>query len=324
MADAQNFGPIDRQLPHLLSGRSGGSSVGKSGIAPHLVGLDRFFGTHLFTVYPVVKIIPSLISEAENIQYHIPKIENYIKHKYLLFTDNIKGYTDYDIGGKYIDEAINYVQTSSTNILLATPKVLALTLEWAFLVPLFLFFFLKDGQTFKRLALKWVPNSLFERTYDLGHQFNTQLGDYIFAKLVEATIVGLIIFLGLSAIGMRFSLLLGILAGVTNIIPYLGPVIGLIPILLLALAEYGSSATTGAIVVLYSIAYAIDIVFVFPILMSKIVNLHPIVVVVSVILGGQAMGVIGMLISIPAAAALKLIFTEIYGELYHARTPGRF
>ncbi len=279
-----------------------------------------FLGFLFFSVYPVVKIVPSLISEAENIQYDIPKIERYVKTKYSLFTENIKGLTDYDIGGKYIDEAIDYVRISSANILLATPKVLALTLEWAFLVPLFLFFFLKDGRSFKRSVLKWVPNSIFERSYYLGHQFNKQLGDYIFAKLVEATIVGLLIFLSLSAIGMRFSLLLGILAGVTNIIPYLGPVIGFIPILLLALAEYGNNATTGAVVLLYTIAYAIDIVFVFPILMSKIVNLHPITVVVSVILGGQAMGVIGMLISIPVAAALKLVFTEIYEELYHAQT----
>ena len=67
---------------------------------------------------------------------------------------------------------------------------------------------------------------------------------------------------------------------------------------------------------MFLIVNAFDLALVFPILVSKIVNLHPIVVVVSVILGSQMMGVVGMVISIPLAAAIKLLLTEIYKYLY--------
>ena len=106
------------------------------------------------------------------------------------------------------------------------------------------------------------------------------------------------------------------IAAVTNIIPYVGPVLGFVPALLFSLAEYGSGTTLGAIIILFVVANAIDIAIVFPILVSKVVDLHPLTVVVSVILGSQWLGMVGMIISIPFAAALKLIAQEIYKEIY--------
>ena len=70
---------------------------------------------------------------------------------------------------------------------------------------------------------------------------------------------------------------------------------------------------------LYIIANAIDIFFVFPILVSKIVDLHPVLVVISVILGSQYFGIVGMIVSIPMAAAIKLIIIEVYEETYQVR-----
>ena len=208
----------------------------------------------------------------------------------------------------------------TTDILLKIPTYLGNVLEWVFLVPLFVFFMLKDGNRFKGAFLKIIPNSIFERIYYLSHQFNRQLGDYIFAKFVEASIVGFIITMGLVFMDVRFALILGIVAGVTNVIPYLGPILGTIPAIIFALAEYGMGPTFGAIAILYLVANAIDIGLVFPILVSKIVNLHPLIVVISVILGSSFLGVLGMVISIPVAAAVKLICIEIYKEFYSLKS----
>ena len=84
-----------------------------------------------------------------------------------------------------------------------------------------------------------VPNPIFERVYFLSSQFNKKIGDYIFAKVVEATILGVIIGTGLAIMELRFSLLLGVIAGVTNIIPYVGTVVGIIPGVIVALVEFG-------------------------------------------------------------------------------------
>ena len=291
----------------------------KIGINRTWAVLGVFSSLMFFSIYPIVKVVPTVSKEIENVQYYIPKVEGYVKVKYEQIRDEIRDRTGYEMGDSYIIQGIDYVRKATTSILLNVPKIVANVLEWIFLVPLYIFFFLKDGPSFKRIVLKLTPNSIFERFYQLSHKFNRQLGDYIFAKFVEASIVGIIITTGLLILDVRFALLLGLIAAITNIIPYAGPVIGFVPGLLFGLAEYGGGATLGAVVLLYVIANAIDIAFVFPILVSKIVDLHPILVVISVILGSQYMGIIGMIISIPLAAAAKLIFQEFYKEFYQSR-----
>jgi putative permease len=181
------------------------------------------------------------------------------------------------------------------------------------------FFLLRDSRELRRNFLKITPNTFFERFYFLYYQFLKKLGDYIFAKFIEASIVLIIITSGLLILNIKFAFLLGLIAGITNIIPYVGPFIGAIPAVVFGIAEYGWGASFGGIVILYLVANTIDLSLVFPLLVSKIVDLHPVLVVLSVILGSQFMGIIGMVISIPMAAALKLISIEIHNEIYNCR-----
>lgn len=269
-----------------------------------------------FSSYPFIKIVPTVSSEIENIQYYVPKIEGFVTQKYKELKYEVKERTSYDIDDKYFYEIVDWVKNTSGSLLFNIPKLLASLLEWVFLIPLIIFFLLKDGQSFKRSFLRLIPNSIFERFYYLSYQFNKKLGDYIFAKFIEASIVGLIITSGLLIMDVRFALLFGIIAAVANIIPYVGPILGIAPAALFAFTEYGNGTTTGAIITLFLIANAIDMALVFPILVSKIVDLHPLTVVVSVILGSQWLGIVGMIVSIPVAAAVRLILEEVYKEVY--------
>lgn len=278
-----------------------------------------FVALLFFFIYPIVKVVPTITSEAKEFKDNIPRIERYIDGQYIKYRAAIKERTGYEVPSKYVTQVVDVARAGTANFLLNLPQLLASFLEWILLVPLFLFFLLKDAPTFKRSILRLTPNSIFERFYYLTSKFNGQLGDYIFAKFVEASIVGIIITSGLLILNIKFSLLLGLVAGMTNVIPYVGPIIGTIPAIVLGFAEYGTTPTTGAIVLLYLIANTIDMAIVFPILVSKIVDLHPVIVVMSVILGSQFLGVLGMVVSIPLAAAVKLIIIEIYNELYSER-----
>ena len=215
-----------------------------------------------------------------------------------------------------VDKLVEFGQENTKQVFVVLPKLISSILEWGFLIPLFLFFILRDERKVRFLFMKVVPNNIVEKAYYLYHQFNTKFGDYIFAKTIEAAIVGIIITTGLLIIGFPFAFLLGIVAAVTNILPYIGPILGFAPALVVGLVDQNPNTTLGAMVMLYLIANIIDLALVFPILVSKIVNLHPIVVVISVILGSQFWGVAGMIISIPMAAFVKLLFQEIYYELY--------
>jgi putative permease len=268
---------------------------------------------------PLAKIIPMLSSESQNIQNLIPKIEQYIIQQFQLVREFVKLKTGHEIGDSYVYQGLEDLQSWSTNIVIHIPKLLANLMEWLFLVPFFTFFIIRDANSFKKTLLSFTPNVIFERFYHVIHVFNRQLGNYFFAKFVEAMIVGGIITIGLLAMEVKYAVILGLIAGLTNIVPYVGPFLGVIPTIALCMVEYGmTSPTMGAILILYSVA--VDVFLVFPFLVSKIVNLHPMIVAVSVIVGSHYMGITGMVISIPVVAAIKLIISEIYNEIYSERS----
>lgn len=272
--------------------------------------------TSFMFFYPLAKGIKTVSEEAHKIEYYAPKLENYLRKKYQHFKAEVKTRFNYEIDTNPVDKLVEFGQENTRSIFVYLPVLVTSLLEWGFVIPLFLFFLLKDGRKLRFQFLKIVPNSIVEQTYYLFHQFNTKFGDYIFAKFIEAAIVGIVITAGLFALDYPFAFLLGLVAAITNILPYIGPFLGFIPALVVGLVDQNPNTTLGAMIILYLVANVIDLALVFPILVSKIVNLHPIIVVVSVILGSQFAGIVGMIISIPMAAFFKLLFVEIYRELY--------
>ena len=263
-----------------------------------------------------MKFYPTIQNEVEKLQYYAPKVEQFVRDQYSTFRFKLHERAGIELPEEYVDDVAVQINDSIGTLVLKIPNALASFLEWLFLVPLFLFFLLREGSSIKRSCLKLVPNAIFEKTYYLVSQFSKQISSYIFAKFVEAAIIGMIITLGLFFMEVRFAFILGIVAAVTNIIPYLGPILGTIPGIIVGFIDYGVSPAFGAVVVLYTVANIIDLALVFPILVSKIVNLHPVIVVVSVIIGSQYLGILGMVVSIPVAASLKLVVEEIFRDAH--------
>ena len=259
--------------------------------------------------------------QTRDIQYNLPQIEQYIITQDEVVTAFIKAKTGHELADGYVFQTLSQLETWASELVVKVPNYLATLLEWIFLVPFFTFFLIRDSDSFKKTLLSFTPNTIFERFYYVIHVFNRQLGDYFFAKFVEAMIVGGIITIGLLIMGINNAVILGFAAGLTNIVPYVGPILGVIPAIILTMLEYGlTSPTMGAVLILYAVANAVDAFFVFPFLVSKIVNLHPMIVAISVIVGSHYAGITGMVISIPVVAAIKLIITEIYNEIYTERS----
>jgi putative permease len=185
--------------------------------------------------------------------------------------------------------------------------------------PFLAFFMVKDGRSILRETLALVPNNIFEAALSLLHQINQQIGHFVRARMLEAAIVGLVTWIGLAAIQMPFALLLAIFAAVTNLIPYIGPLIGFVPALMIALVNGLTSFDLFLLVSVYLVAQIIDMAFLIPVVVAKIVDLHPVTVIVVIIAGAQIMGVLGMIISIPVAATLKVTIGTIYRHLTESR-----
>ncbi|MFH1074193.1 MAG: AI-2E family transporter [Candidatus Firestonebacteria bacterium] len=181
------------------------------------------------------------------------------------------------------------------------------------LIVLFLtFFILKDGREFRKNIIRIAPNKYFETVLCLLFEINKSVGNYIRGQLIDCTIVALLSVIGLSLIGLKYALIIGIICGITNIVPYLGPIMGMLPGIFIALVEHKSGTMAGSVVAVMMGVQLIDNVAVSPIAVGQSVNLHPIAVILSVTIGGALMGLWGMLLAVPIYCALKVTFQILY------------
>lgn len=216
---------------------------------------------------------------------------------------------------------VETVLTTSTNQFFeGLPRYLKTFITVMLLGPFLAFFMVKDGRTLMRSMLGLVPNHLFETVLSMLSQINTQIGQFVRARLLESLIVGLVTSAGLLIVSFPYAVLLGITAGVTNLIPYLGPIIGAIPAFLIATVNQYSSLDIALVATVYIVAQLIDAGFIIPLLVAKIVDLHPVTVIVVMIIGAQVLGVLGMIISIPVASTLKVVASTLYRHMIDTRT----
>jgi putative permease len=271
-------------------------------------------GTALF-LFPLFATLSSADTNFSEFTNQLPEIQKILNDRF--FTAKVWIFEKY--GHRLNVDPVNFVmakvESHGTDLLTKFPDFLSLLFEWILLVPIFLYFFFMESHQFRRNFLEAIPNSIFEKSYVLISQFNTKFGEYIIAKFIEATILGSLVTIGLVVIGFPYPFALGFVAGVTNILPYIGPIIGVVPALFIALLSKEPDAGMLGMLIVFAIANLIDMILIFPLLVSKIVNLHPIVVVVSIIIGSQLGGIVGMIVIIPFIAFFKLLFKEIYKDL---------
>lgn len=189
------------------------------------------------------------------------------------------------------------------------------------LSPFMTYFLMRDRRTMMKKVLDIVPNKYFEMSVYLMRRIVDQFERYIRGKLVEMLIITLVIILFLMPLRPPFLVVQAVFAGVMNIIPYIGPIIGAIPGVIIALYSFPISKVIYVVVVYIVIARIIvDDMILVPFFFSHISELHPLTVIFAVAIGGEVGGAIGMIISIPVVMAVKIIVTEIY---YYFKFKGR-
>ncbi len=181
------------------------------------------------------------------------------------------------------------------------------------LIVLFLtFFILKDGRGFRKNIIKIIPNKYFETALCLLYEINVSVGSYVRGQIIDCTIVAILSVIGLYLIGLKYAIMIGIICGIMNIIPYLGPIVGMIPGIFVALVDHQSGGMAVSVVAVMMGVQLIDNVFVSPLAVGKSVDLHPIAVILSVSVGGAILGIWGMLLAVPIYCALKVTFQILY------------
>jgi putative permease len=196
------------------------------------------------------------------------------------------------------------------------PVIIGNLASAALLVPIFSFFILKDGDKFTRLYLELIPHRFSRTAIAVIEKISAALGTFLRAKLFEALLFGLMTYLGLIILKAPYAGLFALIGGLLNFIPYLGPFIGAAPPLLIFGFSSSQQHLFWPAVILLIIVNLIDNFVVFPIFVARIVNLSPLTLLLSVAVGQEFYGIVGMLLAVPLASILKIIYLEIQPLIY--------
>lgn len=176
--------------------------------------------------------------------------------------------------------------------------------------PVLAFYFLRDHQAMRERALRYIPAQHRGDAVYILKEINSALNGFFRGQILVCLFVGLFIYGGLYFLGIPYALFIGLLAGLFDIIPYFGPVLGFIPAAALALAK--SPLTVLWVLVLFVAANQIENAIISPKLIGDRVGLHPLVVILAVFIGADLMGIIGMLLAIPLAAMIRVILAFFF------------
>ncbi|MEG0450117.1 MAG: AI-2E family transporter [Lysinibacillus sp.] len=178
-------------------------------------------------------------------------------------------------------------------------------------VPFILFYLLKDGKKLPKFVLKMFPPRMRDGVHGVMHDMDKQISSYIQGQILVAMCIGVMITIGFLIIGMKYALLLGFIAMITSVVPYLGPVIAITPAVIIALVT--SPLMLIKLALVWTVVQLIEGKFISPQIMGKSLSVHPITIIFVLLTAGSLFGVPGVVLGIPGYAILKVLVTHIYG-----------
>lgn len=202
----------------------------------------------------------------------------------------------------------------STRLLATTGTLLDIVMT-----PIIAFYFLKDKKKILASLTKAIDDKKLEAIRKILGDIDRVLGGFIKGQMIVAGFVGVLTGIGCAIIGVPYALTVGMVAGITNIIPYFGPWIGGILPVVLALMHNPILALW--VIIWMVIVQQVESSFISPQVMSHSVGLHPLTVIFSVLFFGNMFGILGMIIGVPLMGTLKVLFkyAQEYRKAFHAR-----
>jgi predicted PurR-regulated permease PerM len=170
---------------------------------------------------------------------------------------------------------------------------------------------LLSGCKYLKSLVALLPSNYVEMILSIAYQIDAIFGRYIRGQIIEAFFVGSMSALSLGLLGVNFALLIGIIAGIANLIPYLGPIVGLALAVAVGAVQYQTFAIVIKIVIVYAIIKFLDDNFIQPLIVGHNVNLGPVSMVFVMLAGGHVFGFLGVVFAVPVAAIFKSVFVML-------------
>lgn len=178
------------------------------------------------------------------------------------------------------------------------------------IIPFWTFYLLNDSRELGQSALNMVPSTIRDDLLHILELVDTVFSAYLRGQLLLGFIIGGLTAVGLTLIGVNFSLVLGVVAGICELIPNIGPILGAIPALVVAVAQ---DPTKALITALFALGIQqLENLFLTPRVLGKSVQLHPVLVMVVLVIGSELGGVLGLFLAPLATAVLRDLFRYFY------------
>jgi len=277
----------------------------------------------IFIVLTLILIAPKLISDSKDFFHELPqnasksieKIESIVSRFGFDIEISREGLKTFiyehtsDISGDLVKRVSSTVKGLFSNILNWLLGLLNL-----FLIPLFFFYLINDFENILNGMKSLIPQSFQPKLAHYMKLSNQVLSGYIRGQLIVAGLLGILYGVGLTVVGLRFGLLIGLISGFISIIPYAGLTIGFVAAMMIGFANFTGMDTIFGIIIVFVTVQVLEGVVITPKLVGDKVGLSALVTILALIIGGNLFGLLGMVIAIPAAAVIKSIFIDLLEE----------
>lgn len=257
-------------------------------------------------------VFPKTISDIKNLIIKFPEYYKQTLESINDFFNQYELFKGINLDNELIIDNISKIYKKQTanavNLLVNSAKNVMSFVFSLVLTPIFAFYFLKDKDKIKEKLKAMIPEARKERLIRLFSNIHNDMTKYIIGKIKMAIFVGFATFIMLLALGVEFSFVIGIITCVADIVPYVGPLMGLIPAFVFAFIDSPIKALW--IFVLYILIQWVENNIVGPKILSKETGFHPIVVLFLLILGAALFGFLGMIMSVPIALVIKTVYNE--------------
>lgn len=277
----------------------------------------------ILLVSSIYAMIGGQISSNENLSGMFATIGSYVKRYNEIFDFINKKITESGLSGDikgYLSKAITqvapYLSVSIGSVIKLSAGIGSSIIN-TFIGVFISFYLLKDYEYFKKLYLDnaclTMKESKFKSVNNTALEINHIVSKFIRGQLLVGLIIGIISSIGLSIIGIDFAFLIGFTAGIANVIPYVGPIIGCIPAIIVGLLSPDPMMALWAVLLLLAVQQ-LDGAVISPKIVGDSMGLHPIFVIMAITIGGTIAGILGMLLSVPIAGIIKLFLTKLIAK----------
>lgn len=265
----------------------------------------------------VLAVGPVLQSQFTNLVDNWPRLIGEIREQLLKLQQNEWISRFYQGDPLDFEEIVNQLAQQSNRWLLSftanLPTLLGSTanfLTTMLIIPFILFYMLLEGYRLPEGLVKFLPMRHRPEVRQVLRDMDAALSAYIQGVIIVSLSVGFMAYIGYTIIGIEYTLLLAVIACVTNIIPFFGPIVGTLPGVLVALVMSPSKALQ--VVAMIVIIQQIESILLSPRVMGRKIHAHPVSIILLVISAGKLGGLVGIILAIPTFAVVKVIATHLY------------